>query len=411
MGGPLIDRRVLLKVMLGALGLAALSGLVALFLPISGVWRFAAMAIVGAIAAAAMMSMSKWTEKTETRLGGVIGMGVCLALFLGACVLIWEGTIGRQLVELVGVGMIVLAFTGFPAAHFVKRIEQPGWRWPALIGAAGAALVFVIAMCGALVEFVGASWIRHERLYGVAVAIGAAVLCVALALVGWRQRAEDGSEPSDRAPWRWIALPGAIVGAGTTIWGIWFSTGNNAWIPVAGYCVAAVVAHAVLVGRSRSGQSYAWLRIATIGAGVLTGVLTTAATWVDVSSYDSLWRMATGAGILAVSGALALIVIDRLNSWRSVELHKVREPSRSAATGTPMSPPTRPGAATLSQIKLECPRCAAAQTIPTGENGALCVGCRLHIAVLVHEAHCGKCGYDLTDLKGLVCPECGAGVG
>lgn len=406
-----IDRRVLLKVMLGALALAALSGLAALFLPIEGVWRFAAMAVVGAIAAAVMMSMSKWTEKPETRLGGAIGMGVCLALFLGACVLIWEATIGRQLFELVAVAMVAIALTGFPAAHFVKRIEQPGWRWAALVGGIGAAVVFVIAMCAALIEFAGVGWVRHERLYGVAAALGGATLCVALSLVGWRQRADDGSVLPDRAPWRWVALPGAIVGAGTTIWGIWFSTGNNAWVPVAGYSTAAIVAHAVLVGRSRSGQSYAWLRIATIGAGILTGVIVTSATWMGTGSYDGLWRMTTGAAILAVSGTLALIVIDRLSSWRTVELHKVRESPRPAATDTPLSPPTRPGVPALSQIKVECPRCAASQTIPTGENGALCVGCRLHIAVLVHEAHCARCGYDLSNLKGSVCPECGAGVG
>lgn len=398
--------------MLGALILAAFSGLAALLMPISGVWRFAAMAVVGAIAAAVMMSMSKWTEKPETRLGGAVGMSVCMLLFLGACMLIWEEIIGRPIIELVGSGMVALAFTGFPAAHFLKRIERRGWKWPALVGGIGAGVVFAIAMCGVLIDFVGAKWIPYERLYGVAAALGGALLCVAFALVGWRERDEAGSVLPERASWRWMVLPGAVVGAGVTVWGIWSELGELAWVPVAGYAVAAVVAHAVLVGRSAVASGFAWLRFATIGAGILTGVLVTASAWVNTSSYDGLWRMTTGAAILAVTGSLALIVIERLNSGKSVELHKVRaERPAPAASGVASAPPTQPNAAGLPQIKLECPRCATLQTIATGENGALCPGCRLHIAVLVHEAHCGTCGYDLSNLKGAVCPECGAGVG
>lgn len=402
--------------MLIALGLAAFSGLVALVAPVQGVWRFAAMSVVGAVAAGIMMSMAKWTEEPETRAGGLLGMSVCVLLFLGACGLIWEVIIGSQLSELVGVGMVSLACTGFPAAHFLKRIESPGWRSSAFVGTAGAAITFLIAMAGGVSHFLGVSWVDYVRFYATASAFGGAVLCVALALVGWRQAKAPGSGTSDADIWRWLVIPGAMVGVGTAVWGIWSGTGDNPWIPVAGYTLAAVVAHAVLISRTAAAQKFPWLRLATIAAAALTGGLLVTAVWMSLGNYDTIWRMQTGAGILTISGTLALIVIDRLLLRRPFELRRVAVPAVSPAVSSPAgaAPPTTrsgPSAAPVaSSVKLECPRCSLSQSIAVGASGALCSQCKLHIAVIVREARCGECGYELRDLKGTTCPECGKSI-
>ncbi len=395
----LLNRRTLLWVLLGALALAAASGMLAIVAPIAGVWRFAAMSVIGAVTAGIMMSIASWTEKPETRAGGLLGMGVCVALFVGGCGLVWETVIGRQLFELIGVAMVASACAGFPAAHFLKRFWRDGWRWASIVGVGGAACVFLIAIAGGLMDFVGLP-ISSSRIYGSAATIGLGVVCAAFALVGYRTPNDQGRTQPDSAPWRWLAIPGAVLGVGSSLWGIWFGGGDREWVPTLGYALAAVVAHGVLIGRSRAGQAYPWLRWLTFGAAVLTGVLVVSAVWVNVDDYTVLWRMVTGSGILTGSGTLAILVMDRLAFGKRLELRSV------VANRGPGSAPT-----SISSIRIECPRCSLAQTIPVGEEGALCAGCKLHVAVRTHAALCGACGYDLKDLKGGTCPECGAAIG
>lgn len=392
-----IDRATLLRIVLVALGLGALSGVAAIFIPVSGVWRLAGVSILGAVVAAVMMPVSRWTEKPETRAGGALGLLVCVAIFLIGTAVIWENLLPRGLVEFLVVAVIALIGLGLPAAAFLRLIERPGWRWPAIVAPSGAAVAFATALIGGVDGLARALGVYEEQFYASSAAIAFGTLCLAVSLVGFRETGKAGRDPM---PLRWLAAPGTLVAVGTAVWGIFFGKGGYEWVPVSGYALAATTAHAVLLSRSPSGKKHRWLRYAAIGAAVLTAGLIVAASigqWAFMF-FDE--RPIYGAGILAFSATFALVVMDRLSSNRRVELVGVN----AASTGDAARAGIRP------EAKIECPRCSRAQSIPLGEAGALCVQCKLHIAVEVRAARCGRCGYNLSDLRGPTCPECGAAV-
>jgi Zn finger protein HypA/HybF involved in hydrogenase expression len=139
---------------------------------------------------------------------------------------------------------------------------------------------------------------------------------------------------------------------------------------------------------------HAWLRWASIACAALTALLAVATSAAAENRFDDggVLRMAIGTGLLTLSGSLALVVLAKLSARDTLTL------------------PPAPAAAALDRVKLECPRCARPQTVPAGDAGALCPGCRLHIAVHIHTARCGACNYPLDDLRTDRCPECGAPV-
>jgi hypothetical protein len=99
---------------------------------------------------------------------------------------------------------------------------------------------------------------------------------------------------------------------------------------------------------------------------------------------DAFWAVFGIVGLLGMCGLLATMSLALM--------------SRVRATGT---------GETISGkvlVDLHCPRCASAQQMRTGLSR--CTNCGLRIEIIVEEPVC-VCGYQLYQLTGTTCPECG----
>ncbi|MCH7808049.1 MAG: hypothetical protein IIB60_02385, partial [Planctomycetes bacterium] len=84
-------RIVLLRAMLWSLGLSAVTGVLAvLFQGGDLVWRVVGTGVTTAIACGLMLRASTLVDREESRPAGLLGMGVVIAEFLMALLLIWE---------------------------------------------------------------------------------------------------------------------------------------------------------------------------------------------------------------------------------------------------------------------------------------------------------------------------------
>ncbi|MCL2639713.1 MAG: hypothetical protein FWD53_02600 [Phycisphaerales bacterium] len=105
--------------------------------------------------------------------------------------------------------------------------------------------------------------------------------------------------------------------------------------------------------------------------------------WKIISYPDLIDKAATAIGIFAVAG---IFVVFLLNQFFGI---KIKNPvTYSAAT-----------------VHLQCPRCKTFQDVSEGES--VCHVCNLRFKFEVEEPVCAKCGYNLYNLTGSRCPECG----
>ena len=133
-----------------------------------------------------------------------------------------------------------------------------------------------------------------------------------------------------------------------------------------------------------SGQH--WLRLATIAAGVTTGVLLDLIIIfeIDLDGVESIpGRLTAASAILATCGSLALLILARFH--RRIDLEG-------------------PGAAAL-QMTIVCPRCRKRQRVAVGSS--TCCRCDLRLHIRVEEPRCPKCEYLLYGIESDRCPECG----
>src|SRR5947209_5370632 len=83
-------RRLLLRVMLGALAFSAAAGVLAVLAFSSSVaWRVVGTGVVTAVAAGLMLAMSRLVDREPSRMAGLLGMAAVVAEFTLALGLIW----------------------------------------------------------------------------------------------------------------------------------------------------------------------------------------------------------------------------------------------------------------------------------------------------------------------------------
>ncbi|MDP9173473.1 MAG: hypothetical protein M3O30_06360 [Planctomycetota bacterium] len=383
-------RRVLLRIILGCLAVAAGLGALAVLTGSSSVMGEAiATLILVAISAAIVMGVTRALSSPDAVLACYLAVALVAAEFVCSLLLIWglSGFFRRQEETILAL-MATLAITGIPAVFFLRYLRHPRGFAAAVVGLGVCAVAFCIWMAPAFASaglWNGPTWADNFWGYGWVLLTTGIVAAICLFGLG-----------TDRWHWRWVGVISAAVAAGIMIVLIYSNVTWATHIQPLGWliAIAVVVAHANLALRCPLSARSKWLAYGTIAAMIATGVLTNLAAITEVQTggtingQSPLERLSAACAILAACGSLALAILGRLNA-------------RPAAT------------ALVSMEKLTavmtCPICNRKHTLTSGTE-SIC-GCGMKIQLVLRPPACASCGYSLLMIKGDVCPECGAAQG
>lgn len=381
----MLDRKVILRVLLWSLGLAAIVGAMAVLFGTSDVaWRVAGTSMLVAVACGLLLPLSLMIDRQKARPAGLVGVGVVVAEFILLMTLLWMpdwmSQLGssRQFDWALWQTVWVLAVCGVVAVVFARAASSIAGSWTGRVGFVLTLAVFGLGTLPAWWRvFVGSSssWFLFSEIEATGLALAGLGLPGVLALMGL------GAGPARY--WRWLGVAAALLAFVMAVVGIWGDPQGGEAIFVTVISVAVVVAHAIVVLQCPLKPGQGWLATGTITAAMVTGAM------VDLSAFE--WggsllptgRLGGAAGVFAACGTLALFVLARIN--RGVNFESLPH--------------------VLADIVLACPRCRRKQTLPLG--GSACSACGLRITIQVEEPRCRKCGYLLYKLTSDACPECG----
>ena len=392
-------RKILLRVMLVALAVAALAGVAGVMLA-SGevIWRIVGTAIATAVAVGLMLPFTWLLDRPATRVVGLWGMVWVVGMYVVTLVLIWEmwrlfdgmwpgrgywGWEGRFF------GLLGLwAICGLAALALLGIRKIVGGRVAGDTGLVLDGVVFVLLNLAMWNDDGGRRWGDHLGETG-AVLAGIGVLAV-VALVGTGRK--------DRQGWRWAGVAAAAAAWVLAVVGIWREThskvGEDVLTALISAAAAVALANGVMLPRLRGGARVVPWGAAVAGAGcalAIDGMVI----WEDIVQFgEVLGRVAAGLGIVAGCAALATLVlwlVQRLMARGDERLESVA----------------------VEAVSVICPRCGKRETIALGEEArgsGKCGKCGLGIEVKVTEARCA-CGYLLYGNTSGRCPECGKAIG
>ncbi len=365
-------RKLILKVLLWSLALAAVAGVLAVLLASHVIWRVMGTGFLTAAAALCMMPLSLMVDRQKSQPAGLFGLAAVVVEFILILMMIWEvNTLvggGWELFRSLWMTVNVVAGSSVAAMIFLLARNRRQARVAATVGLALTAAFFLAAMIASWLP--GRQW--DDEWWATSAIFATMGVLVVAALVG------VGS--GDRRHWRWLGVAASLVAAVLLLTEIW-ARGVDWEIVSLFVAVSIYVAYANLVARVPLTPGQRWLRWATLAAGAVTAVLSELIVF-DVND-DIVMRMDGAASILTACGTLALAVLARLN--RRVDFNSSQRE--------------------LLRITLFCPRCRRKQTIELG--GSACKACGLRIEVQTEEPRCRQCGYLLYKLTSDTCPECG----
>jgi hypothetical protein len=398
------SRRVILIVLLAALGLSAILGVYVVAADSERETFFVLWAaILTALASGLLLPLTLLTDRPKLRLTGYLAMAVVVMSWLCG-----EGLIGAEspgfgtgyeLERALACSFLFTMLAGIPAVgvSLLLRFRWARFAVLAFLAAAGTGWLFgqLAALFAILLPhsyFPGArfyyEWEEYPFqsgfvFYGVGV-------CIAELLVNFRC--------GDRRYFRFPGIAAAAIAIILFLLMIWIppfrgadtdSTDDFAKYGFVFLILALVLGHINLLLMARLRASQSLLQYAIIVITVLAGLAALPFPFLNYeyrSLQEILLRTALGLGLVAASGSIALIVLSMLNR---------KSPALLA-----------PGALTATDITLVCPRCKTHQTLPFGDT--ICKSCELHISIKVVEPRCPACGYLLYRLTSQKCPECGA---
>jgi hypothetical protein len=372
-GGPMKLRKLLLRVMLCSLAVAAAVGVLAVLFFSEITARVVGTAITTAVAAGLMMVLSLVADRERFRASGTLGMAAVVAEYLLGLLMIWgiDAIAGYQWEASAAALMLTIAGVVLPAMFYLRMTLVPMARIAAWVGVGVCAVVFMLF---AVPAWITASWMDYGNWCSTAACLGVFGVAATASLAG---------AGFDRRHWRYVGVlaAGAAFVMGTI--GIWrdLHQGPLAFAIIAS--LAAVVAHANLVLLCPLKPHQRWLAWATIACAVLTAVGVDVTMSINNEVEDLLARISGAASILAGCGSLALLVLAGLN--RKVKPKAVLSK--------------------IEEFTLICPGCNKRHTLPVGD--ARCPTCLLETHVSFTEPRCPKCDYLLFMLQSDRCPECG----
>ena len=347
---PVIYRKVLLRIVFWALGLAACFGAAGvIFAGDERVWRIVGTCVATAAGAFLLLPASRELDRETTWLPGVMSIALVVTEYLATLGMIWKFFGNAQ--EPAAFTMLFLVATTVPAIVLSRIMKRPDGALSAWVGIFASVVVFALLMVGTWGGWLQVVRAEHWHFVGLWLGIfaGLAVVC----LVG---------SGTDRRHWRWLGVAAAgaafVMSAYATIRDIQETTALFVCI----VSVAAVVAHANAMAWCPLKPAQRWLLWGTIGAGIATGGFVDWARITTPWQEELLGRLAGAAAIIAGCGTLALLILAKINQ-RIV--------------------PVATALADLREITLTCPRCQAKQTITLGSGE--CEACGLVIQVRVQE--------------------------
>ena len=347
---PVIYRKVLLRVVFWALGLAACFGAAGvIFAGHDTLWRIVGTCAATAAGAFLMLAASQQLDQETTWLPGVMAVSLIVTEYIASLGLIWKLVGSAQ--EPASLTMLFLAATSVPAIGFTGILKRPDGALSARVGLFASAGVFVLLLVGTWGGWLGA--VRAERWHSLGLSLAAFAVLAVLCLIG---------SGTDRRHWRWLGVAAAAAAFSISAYAIILDIHETSAFFVCVVSVAAVAAHANAMAWCPLKPAQRWLLWGTIGAGIATGGFVDWARITTPWQEEMLGRLAGATAIIAGCGTLALLILARINQ-RIVPI---------AAT-----------LADLREITLTCPRCRARQTIAIGSGK--CGACGLVIQVRVQE--------------------------
>jgi hypothetical protein len=347
---PVIYRKVLLRIVFWALGLAACFGAAGvIFAGHDTLWRIVGTCAATAAGAFMVLAASRQLDQETTWLPGVMAISLIVTEYLAALGLIWS--LFRSADEAAGLTMLFLAATSVPAIGFTAILKRPDGALSARVGLAASVAVFILLMVGTWGGWLGA--VRTERWHSLGLSLAAFAFLAVLCLIG---------SGMDRRHWRWLGVAAAAAAFSIAAYAIIRDIHETSAFFVCVVSVAVVVAHANAMAWCPLKPAQRWLLWGTIGAGIATGGFVDWARITAPWQEEMLGRLAGATAIIAGCGTLALLILARINQRIT---------------------PVVASAADLREITLTCPRCRSKQTIAIGSGE--CGTCRLVIQVRVQE--------------------------
>jgi hypothetical protein len=347
---PVIYRKVLLRIVFWALGLAACFGAAGvIFAGHDTLWRIVGTCAATAAGAFLVLAASRQLDQETTWLLGVMAISLLVTEYLATLGLIWS--LFRSADEAAALTMLFLAATSVPAIGFTAILKRPDGALSARFGLVASAAVFVLLMVGTWGGWLRA--VRAERWHSLGGSLAVFAVLAVLCLIG---------SGTDRRHWRWLGVAAAGAAFAISAYAIIQDIHETSAFFVCVVSVAAVVAHANAMAWCPLKPAQRWLLWGTIGAGIATGGFVDWARITNPWQEEMLGRLAGAAAIIAGCGTLALLILARINQ-RIV--------------------PVAAALADLREIMLTCPRCRSKQTIALGSGK--CGTCGLVIQVRVQE--------------------------
>jgi hypothetical protein len=368
-------RRVLLRIMLLCLALAAVGGAYAVTTSTSNdiAWQVIGSAIATAVATAVMLLFSLGSERPTLRPLSLAGLIWALGLFLIALAYIWLTLPSDPMAATLSAWIYCIS----PAVLLCCVLDIPQLRIAAMVGIGIGILAFLISAFPQWLPLPFDSYnIQRTTAF-----LGVAGLLIILCLVN--------AGTKDHYHARWLGILAAMVFFAIAVAVIWFDL--TAIERVLIRCAFPAVSLAALIAIDNNARL---VPLPGFQVFVRTGTLLAAA--VCAFAFNLVFafgldlepaeRLTAGAGILTACGVLALAGLALLN----------RRTLHPLAAGS---------LAPLIDITIFCPRCSAKQKLKL--NGDACPSCQLRIDIRIEEPRCATCGYLLYQLTSPNCPECG----
>jgi hypothetical protein len=373
----MLNRKTILRVLLWALGIAALTGATAMVAggrAITG--RIAGTAVLVALACLALLPLMGMIDSARKRSAGLMGMAGVVCEFLLAMALLWDLDGGIVRSDTLFFSMFVLLLATPAAMLFLWSMQTQRAAWAGRVGVILTGLITAMALLGLVTER-DHRWGDDLLETSGASAIFAAILCASLVSVGgtvWKRV-------------RWLGTAKTALAWCMACVGIWWPQvglgGEFGKHMAAVGSVGFVIGYASLALLVPLKPGQLWLRWVAIASTLATAVAFDLAIYTE---HDPVARLGGAAAIIAGCATLGLMLMARLN--RGVQAESLPHE--------------------FSRVALTCPRCQRSQSMPLGDSA--CQACGLRISVRVEEPRCAKCGYLLYQVEGNACPECGSAI-